>query len=184
MLPTKHVLCRDKLKLTMPATINQRIAATIEGDFVVFLIGARVNRWWKIPQMIQVGSAMGRMLKELDEHRDLGLLHVENWIGRTAILVQYWRSFEHLRNYAREANAEHLPAWAEFNKKIGSNGDVGIWHETYLIRAGEYEAIYNNMPEFGLAKAGGWVPAKGRNSTAAGRLGKTDGDDAPIEEDY
>ena len=56
---------------------------------------------------------------------------------------------------------------------------MGIWHETYRVRAGEYEAIYNNMPEFGLAKAGGWVPATGKNSTAKGRLGLSDGSDYP-----
>ncbi len=48
--------------------VNERVAAHIEGDFVVFLIGARVNRWWKIPQILQVGRAMGRMLDELDRH--------------------------------------------------------------------------------------------------------------------
>ncbi len=31
----------------MVQTINQRVAAKIEGDFVVFLIGARLNRRWK-----------------------------------------------------------------------------------------------------------------------------------------
>lgn len=167
----------------MVATINQRITPNIEGDFVVFLIGARVNRWWKIGKLWQVGSAMTRMLKELDQQRDMGLLHVETWFGRTTILVQYWRSFEQLHAYARMQDAEHRPAWGLFNRTIGSNGDVGIWHETYLIRAGEYEAIYNNMPEFGLAKAGGWVPARDKKNTAKGRLGQSDGSDSPFEED-
>lgn len=167
----------------MPQTINQRIAAQIEGDFVIFLIGARVNRWWKIPQLIRVGRAMGRMLKELSQQPEMGLMHVESWTGRTTILVQYWRSFDHLHAYARARDAEHLPAWAEFNRTIGSNGDVGIWHETYLIKAGQYEAIYNNMPEFGLAKAAGWVPAAGKKGTAQGRLGQTDGSDNPLQEE-
>ncbi|HKI74331.1 MAG TPA: DUF4188 domain-containing protein [Pseudomonadales bacterium] len=167
----------------MVRTIDQRVAATIEGDFVVFLIGARVNRWWKFGKIMQVGKAMTRMLGELAEQRHLGLLHVEAWFGRTTILVQYWRSFEQLHEYARMQDAEHRPAWGQFNRTIGSNGDVGIWHETYLIRAGEYEAIYNNMPEFGLAKAGGWAPATGKNSTARGRLGKSDGADAPFDEE-
>ena len=30
---------------------------------------------------------------------------------------------------------------------------TGIWHETFLVRAGEYEAVYGNMPTYGLAKA-------------------------------
>jgi Monooxygenase af470-like len=30
---------------------------------------------------------------------------------------------------------------------------VVAWHETFLVRAGEYEAIYGNMPDYGLGKA-------------------------------
>jgi len=108
------------------------------------------------------------------------LLHVESWFGRTTLMVQYWRSFDQLHAYARQKDAEHLPAWADFNRRIASNGDVGIWHETYLIRAGEFEGIYNNMPEFGLAGAGGWQPAEGRKRTAQGRLGRSDGGDSPL----
>jgi len=51
------------------------------------------------------------------------------------------------------------------------------------VRAGEYECIYNNMPLRGLAKAAGHVDALHRAATAAGRLGRTDGRDAPIETD-
>lgn len=163
----------------MGSTINQRIAASIEGDFVVFLIGARINRWWKIATFLRVGKAMTRMIKELKTNSQLGLLHVESWGGQTSIMVQYWKSFDDLHAYARNTESEHLPAWADFNRTIGSNGDVGIWHETYFVKQGQYEAIYNNMPEFGLAKAGGWIPAKGSQNTARGRLGQTDGSDEP-----
>jgi hypothetical protein len=51
-----------------------------------------------------------------------------------------------------------------------SRGDVGIWHETYLVRAGEYEAIYSGMRRHGLATAGNPVPASGRKESASGRL--------------
>jgi hypothetical protein len=47
---------------------------------------------------------------------------------------------------------------------------VGIWHETYAVEAGHHEAIYNNMPVFGLAKATEHVPAQGRLETARRRL--------------
>jgi hypothetical protein len=53
-----------------------------------------------------------------------------------------------------------------------SRGDVGIWHETYMVHAGEYEAIYSGMPRFGLATAGNILPAAGRRESARGRLGK------------
>ena len=31
----------------MAAIIDRRVCAEIEGPFVVFLIGIRINRWWK-----------------------------------------------------------------------------------------------------------------------------------------
>jgi hypothetical protein len=50
-------------------------------------------------------------------------------------------------------------------------GDVGIWHETYLVPAGRYEAIYGSMPRIGLAAAGGHVPIARRGGSAAERVG-------------
>ena len=83
---------------------------------------------------------------------------------------QYWRSWEHLEAFALSRDATHYPAWVRFNKMIGSGGDIGIWHETYLVRAGDYEAVYNNMPLRGLAKAAELIPAEGKLAFAAGRL--------------
>jgi adenylate cyclase len=94
--------------------------------------------------------------------------------------LQYWRSQEQLVAYARSKNSEHLPAWAHFNKVIADTTAVGIWHETYVVRAGEYECVYGNMPPFGLARATERVEAVGRLRTAAGRLGKGDGGDSPV----
>jgi len=35
----------------------------------------------------------------------------------------------------------HFPAWSAFNKRIkGARTDVGLWHETYLVKDGQYEA--------------------------------------------
>ncbi|HEX5552422.1 MAG TPA: DUF4188 domain-containing protein [Chitinophagaceae bacterium] len=55
-----------------------------------------------------------------------------------------------------------IPAWKSFNKKIKSGGDVGIWHETYKVKAGQYECVYNNMPPYGLGKAGELIDAIGK----------------------
>lgn len=49
--------------------------------------------------------------------------------------------------------------------------DVGIWHETYLVRAGEYEAIYSGMPPHGLGRVSDLVPATGSREAARQRLG-------------
>jgi hypothetical protein len=87
--------------------------------------------------------------------------------------VEYWWSFAHLTAYSRNRDQTHYPCWVKFNKEIGSNGDIGIWDETFLVRAGEYECIYNNMPLRGLAKASKHIDAVGRAGTAMGRLGRT-----------
>lgn len=34
----------------MAKTINQRMTVTLEGDFVVFLIGIRINKFWNAYQ--------------------------------------------------------------------------------------------------------------------------------------
>jgi hypothetical protein len=166
------------------AKINeQRLAANIEGDFVVFIIGMRVNRPWRVRSWFPVFMAMPRMIAELEKDPESGFLGYEQRLSpRSPVLVQYWRSYEHLHRYARSKDGEHFPAWVAFNKRVGSNGDVGIWHETFRVRAGEYECVYNNMPAYGLGKAAELVPASGRRATASGRLGVTDGSDAPVTE--
>jgi hypothetical protein len=154
----------------MVSTINARRMGRVEGEFVVFLIGMRVNRWWKILQWLRVAMAMPRMLRELGEHPELGFLGAESWFGRTTVMVSYWKSMEHLLAYAKSRTAQHLPAWRAFNKQIGTNGDVGIWHETYRSRPGDYESVYVNMPSFGLARAGASLDASGKLAEAQVRI--------------
>jgi len=155
----------------MTEIIAKRMCAEIDGDFVVFLIGMRINKPWKIWSWGPVAAAMPRMLTELARQPELGLLHARNHFGFPNLLVvQYWRSFDALEAYAKNRNAAHLPAWQAFNKAVGSNGDVGIWHETYVIRAGCYETVYNNMPAFGLGLAGSLKDATGARLNARNRL--------------
>lgn len=162
----------------------EKTTAEIDGDFVVFLIGMRINRFWKIHEWLPVFLSMGRMLRELSSDPDSGLLGYETYLGvRNQLVVQYWRSFEHLREYAWERDAKHLPAVARFYEQLVSDTSVGIWHETYLVAAGQYENVYRNMPRYGLGRAGAVVPASGHRASAAGRLGLTDGDDAPIDDE-
>jgi len=148
----------------------QRLTAEIDGEVCVFLIGMRVNRWWKIHKWWPVMMAMPRMLKELDAHPELGCLGGHPWLGNPTILLQYWKNFDALENYATTADHEHLPAWREFNRRVAQNADVGVWHETYRVTPGSYECIYVNMPPFGLGKATRLVPATGRRENATGRM--------------
>ena len=151
---------------------KQRLTANLDGDFVVFLIGLRVNKPLKIHKWLPVFMAMPKMLTELYRKPALGFLHAENWFGRTTIMVQYWRSMDQLLAYAKMRDAAHLPAWKAFNQAVGTDGSVGIWHETYAVSPGNYENVYVNMPPFGLGRAGEIQAASGGKESAAGRLGR------------
>ena len=141
------------------ADIKQgRWTAEIEGDFVVFIIGARVNsRWHLVHTLNDLGGrrGMNHMLKYLTEHPEKGLLGYQA-LGFAN--VQYWRSFEHLEAFAKDTDDPHLEVWRKYWKRVGKTGRSGIWHETFLVRDGEYEAIYGNTPPRGLGKAGRLVP--------------------------
>lgn len=153
------------------ADIRQgRWTSKIEGDFVVFLIGARVSARHPVQSFRDLGGQRGmrHMLTYLMEHPEKGLLGFESTLPRLTI-VQYWRSFEHLERFARDESDPHLAVWRSYWKRVARSDRTGIWHETFLVRAGEYEAIYGNMPPYGLGKAGDLVPLS-EDATARRRL--------------
>jgi Domain of unknown function (DUF4188) len=157
----------------MSRVLPGRHSADLEGDFVVFLIGMRPNRPWKPHRWLPILTAMQRMIRELEADPDSGFLGATQGLLTTGpTVVQYWRSFEHLDRFARNPDARHLAAWKRFNQRVKGTGDVGIWHETYLVRAGEYEAIYGDMPRVGLAAAGRHVPIAHKGDSAARRIGR------------
>jgi hypothetical protein len=163
----------------MSPVFSGRFTAQTNEPFVVFLIGFRVNKFWSFSKWLPVAQAMSPMLRTLYRNPEKGFLGGENFFRVapvTSLLLSYWRSFEDLENFARSPSEPHLAAWKAFNKAVGSDGSVGIWHETYLVDAGKYEAIYGNMPKFGLGAATEHVPALGRKETARRRLG---GDNQP-----
>ncbi|MEC0212047.1 DUF4188 domain-containing protein, partial [Paenibacillus ehimensis] len=151
----------------MSKVLNGRYTAEIDGDFVVFQIGMRINKPWAVHKWLPVFKAMPPMIRELYENPELGFLHANFYTTlRGPVVLQYWRSFEQLERYARHG-AVHLQAWREFNRKVAASGAVGIFHETFIVAQGQYECLYHNVPVFGLAKAGRHVPATGRRETAA-----------------
>lgn len=154
-----------------------RFTAQIEGPFVVFVIGMRINRFWALHKWIPTVMAMVPMLRTLYQHPEKGFLGAQTFLyGRGIATLQYWRTFDDIERFARSHDEPHLASWKRFNQSIGADGSVGIFHETYLVPAGNYEALYGNMPAFGLAAAAQHVPATGRRETARRRLG---GDNEP-----
>jgi hypothetical protein len=160
------------------AQINQgRWTAEIDGDFVVFIIGARFNRPLQAVRALRdLGgkNGMPAMLKYLMAHPERGMLGYQSF---GLVNVQYWRSFEHLEAFAKDRDDPHLDVWRRYWKRVGRDTRSGIWHETFLVRSGEYEAIYGNMPPTGLGKATKLVPLA-ESTSARQRLKRASSDAA------
>lgn len=152
-----------------------RYTAETPEPFVVFLIGMRVNRLWAIHKWLPTLLAMGPMLSALYRHPEKGFRGARTFISwRQVMVLQYWRSFADVERFARDQNDPHMPAWRRFNKSVGyRHPSVGIWHETYLIEPGHFEALYGNMPAIGLAAAMKHVPVSSRRETARERVEAT-----------
>ena len=150
---------------------NGRFIGSTEESLVLFIIGMRINKFFSFTKWIPVFQAMGPMIKELYQNPELGFRNTEfllSWRGVT--LIQYWRSFEDLEAYAQ--GKTHSVAWKNFNQKIKDDGSVGIYHETYIIEKGASEAIYNNMPKYGLSKAYSHTRVASKTESARNRISK------------
>ena len=118
------------------------------------------------------------MIRELSRNPDSGFLGTEYALcsPRQILLVQYWRDFDSLESYARSRDQQHWPAWTAFNRSIGDDGTVGIYHDTYAIEEGAHETLYANMPPFGLGRFTGTVAATGSRTEARRRMAAKSGD--------
>jgi hypothetical protein len=84
----------------MAQIAGRRMTAEVDGDFVVFLIGARPTKLRLLRSMLDLGGRRGmkHMLDYLVAHPEKGLLGYQMGLP---VIVQYWRSFEHLEAFAK-----------------------------------------------------------------------------------
>lgn len=128
---------------------------------VLFLIGMRINRWWRPDQWIPTFLSAFPMLKEVHRNKEeLGFLGMHVWFARTVIMVQYWNSMPELLAYARESGRTHVPGWRRFNRRVGADPSVGVWHEAYVMAPERTHVVYRNMPPFGLGRVTEMVPGR------------------------
>jgi hypothetical protein len=72
--------------------------------------------------------------------------------------------------WANDGDLQHKPASKAFFKRTAYNGNVGVWHEAYKVQAGQFEAIYANMPRMSLASVGTYRDLRG-SSRGHDRMG-------------
>ena len=141
-----------------------RYTAKYPDDFIVFFIGMRINKLWRVQEWVPVLRAAFAMVKEARALPDSPLLESRTMISvrdwRVPVFIQYWRSFDELEAWANDKDLRHRPAQKEFFRRTAFNGNVGVFHETFRVAAGQYEAIYANMPRILLASAGEYLPLR------------------------
>ena len=155
--------------------LSGRHTASFDEPVVVFIIGMRINAFLKVGKWLPVVRSMGPMIAELSARPESGFLRAEFMLRnpRMVAVLQYWRDFDSLEAYARDRDQKHWPAWTAFNKAVGADGSVGIFHETFCVPRGGYESIYANMVPFGLGAVAGVVPATGSRNEARSRMRAT-----------
>jgi hypothetical protein len=157
--------------------VGGQFSAVPDGEIAVIILGLRINRWRKVGTWLPPLRAMPRLLRELADQPEAGLLAPPQlfWSGRSFLVVQYWRSVEALGAYARDHGLGHVEVWRAFNRDGAGTGHVGVYHETYTVPAANIESLYANMPVVGLAQATSWAHrAARRRSRAAERMGQQD----------
>ena len=114
-----------------------RFHARTDEPLVVFVIGMRVNNLLAVWKWLLTMRAMPPMLKELYQHPEKSFLGAAFFFHlREPVTLQYRRSFEDLEKFARNPDDPHVPARQRFNRTVGSDGSVGIFHETYIVEPG------------------------------------------------
>lgn len=106
---------------------------------------------------------------------DVGLLNSEpftisiNHFG----FLQYWRSFGELDAWSRRP--PHSEWWRSAVERMRVRQDLGIYHETFLVRPSDIEAIYLDCRPTGLGRFGTLGAPVGPMTTSRGRLGRGEG---------
>lgn len=174
--PRPYVPALDRAPRSVVA--GQFVGRPAGDEVVVFVVGMRINRLRRIWSWGPSFVAMPRMLKELEADPGTGFLGARTyWSGRVFMTVQYWDSVASLGAYAKDGGREHAPMWKRFNGRAAGTGDVGVFHETYVVPRDRIESLYGNMPVFGLAAAGEHVPRSQRRRSQAGeQMGQQDPD--------
>lgn len=134
--------------------VRGRYVAEPPPGTVVFLFGLTINDWGAAHRWLPVWWAFRRMQREQRRRPQCGLLWSTAWReGRTFMVRQYWRDLPTLMEYAQNHAFLHAPAWKRYNHGVGDTGEVGLWHEAYVIDPAQMHTIYRDVPRIGLAAA-------------------------------
>ncbi|WP_203229122.1 DUF4188 domain-containing protein [Halobellus captivus] len=144
----------------MKPIITERMTAEIDGEYVIYINGMRLNKLRALPKYLRAGLKAGEMFKQLAADPDSGFLgYLPAYMSlRSGAAIQYWRSLEDIKRFAGDPDGTHVPAWQWYNEEVGNCGELGFWAELYVVKDGSFETFYRNMPPTGLGEHGSLVP--------------------------
>ncbi|KAI4729589.1 hypothetical protein E4T49_02724 [Aureobasidium sp. EXF-10728] len=133
----------------LPGEADGGLESPAESDICVFLIGSKVNHPFGLfaPGYKEMGSQFASMVKEIEQDREkhgfLGsrsLVGAESATNNETMTIMYFKSSEHIQAYATgPTHRKSLTWWA---KHAAQYPHLGIFHETYQVRAKNYETVY------------------------------------------
>lgn len=85
-------------------------------------------------------------------------------------VLQYWRSFDDLDAWSHRP--PHSERWRDAVDRMRRRGDLGVYHEVFLVPAASLESIYLDCEPAGMARFGKLAEPVGPLTTARGRLGR------------
>jgi hypothetical protein len=107
-----------------------------------------------------------------------GLLHSERFSHsrRHFGVFQYWRSYDELETWSHRP--PHSEWWREAVERMRTRGDLGVYHETFLVPRDRVESIYLDCTPAGLSVFGVAGEPRGASTSSRARLGML-GEPAP-----
>ena len=153
--------------------MNRAVAMVPEGvsELVLLRMGLRALKWtaWGHIKRLanEVERASARAITE-----KAGLLHSERvrFEGRHLGFLQYWSGFDALEAWARRE--PHSAWWRSAVERMRSRGDIGVYHEAYIVARDGAESIYMNCPPTGLSAFGILKEPVGPLTTSRDRLNR------------
>lgn len=185
---TDHLLmaCNITRNRYMDTVIPQKYSPQIphrDGTFgaepssskiVVFHLGVRSNHPLGLfaPGMKGLGENFSAMLADMRaDPVKSGLLGTSRWLkgedsgGNEIVTVFYLRDYDALHRFAY--GEVHMAGVKYWNRIVGGAPHLAIYHETYVVPRGHWEAVYINSKPTGLGDT--WFPFEDGNKEGGTR---------------
>ena len=152
----------------------RRIVAELpEGVDEICLVrfGIVAARWSAVPATRRFAREVAQASQVAIETR-AGLLGSErvSFGWKHVGFLQYWASFEALDTWSH--TSPHATWWKLAVERMRVKGDIGVYHEAYVVARSNVESIYLDCTGVGLSAFGVTSEPVGPKTTARDRLGR------------